>query len=387
MGVAIMIVLIVGLFYIAYHQSPLPPLSHNGSGGTTPPTTQSPSSTAASGNDSVALPLAPHGLFVAMFPGKADSTDYAAISQNLINNPIVDGADIFVVWAQVDKGPAANPKYDWAPVDKDMQAWIAAGKKVNLIVWAVSEGGAANIGTPSYVLASVPTVSCAYLNQEPVYWNPAYMSAYQKFMAALIEHYGTNPSVGYIRFGLGTGGETYLPCQKQLTASYGFSTQVWERYIFSMLDYEKSLNAPKWLVVGTNNLDPNSASPDYSFPDAVAARAEQDGIGIGNQGWQLSDISNFASGTPCNADWCGNFDTYFGHVPLYLQTLGKTDPANASPTGSLVNLMPFALHHHAQIFEIYYQDWFVGYDPNDPFYAQYHAAYQQALTAAHNAVD
>lgn len=334
----------------------------------------------------VADPGAPHGLFVAMFPSTYASGDYPAIQQYLVNNPTVSGADIFIEWSAVDKGPSANPQYDWSSVDADMQPWVAAGKTVNFIVWAVGDGGQ-NHFTPSYVLSTVNTVSCDNGDKGPypVYWQANYMTAYQKFMAAVVAQYGSDPSVGYIRFGIGQGGETSITCIPEFTSDYGLSASVWENYIFKMVDYEASLHSPKQIVVAANSL-PFGTTP-YEVADAVSAHAAADGIGFGNQGLQETDITNYNSGGVCNGDWCGNFNKFAGQVPLYLQTLYASTPsgvANVQPgtVGSLVDLVPFAITRHTQILELFYQDWLTAYDPNMPGYAEYHTAYQQMFTTA-----
>jgi hypothetical protein len=62
----------------------------------------------------VSVSSAPHGLFV-LAPGPS-SPLAGPVTQYLIGNPDVCGAAIFVSWQQVDRGPAANPRYDWSAV-------------------------------------------------------------------------------------------------------------------------------------------------------------------------------------------------------------------------------------------------------------------------------
>jgi hypothetical protein len=107
-----------------------------------------------------------------------------------------------------------------------------------------------------------------------------------------------------------------------------------------------------------------------------AARAVQDGIGIGSQGLQSSDLTNYPN---CTVDWCNLFNQYTGQVPLELQTLSQSDPSGAGATGSLVTLLPFAVQHHATIMELYWEDWLTGFDPN---FTGYDTAYASAIQAA-----
>ena len=322
---------------------------------------------------SVELPNAPHGLFVILFPG-AKVNDKAHL---LLHNPAVCGANFYIVWNQVDRGPSANPRYDWSSIDAQIAPWIAAGKKVNLIVWATTYNKNAS-ATPEYVFAKVPSVECPAFGHVPVFWNSEFLSSYQSFMAAVVTKFGANPSVGYIRFGLGAGGEIYPACM-YFMKDKGFSDSAWQKYIFDMLDYQKSLNSPKQLAVGLNAY---GNPPKLDFSAAVARRAVQDGIAIGNQGLSAEDVRNDAAGKPCMADWCRIFREARGRVPLVLQTLGPTRPDGGGDVGSLTDMLPFALNQRVQIFEIYLQDWLVAYDPNDPAYAQHHQQYQRVIEDA-----
>jgi len=126
-------------------------------------------------------------------------------------------------------------------------------------------------------------------------------------------------------------------------------------------------------MVSLNQL--STPSTDHALPDAVAARAVQDGIGFGNQGLQQGDVAEYQSTQTCGADWCRLFDTYQGKVPLELQTVFASDPDGSGQTGSLVSLMPFALQRHAQILEIYFVDWLTAFTPDYSNYTAYHASY------------
>ena len=321
----------------------------------------------------VAVPSAPHGLFVILFPGARLN----AQTNVLLHNPAVCGANFYVVWKEVDRGPAANPRYDWSSIDRQIAPWIAAKKRVNFIIWATTyqKGDSA---TPEYVFAKVPSVTCPAFGHVPVFWNPEFMGAYQSFMRATVDKWGKNPSVGYIRFGLGAGGEIYPACMHFL-GDQGFSDSTWQKYIFDMLDYQKTLNSPKQLAVGLNAYgDP----PHLDFSAAVAARAVQDGIAIGNQGLTASDPRDDASGKPCMADWCRIFRQMRGKVPLILQTGHPTEPDRSGEIGSLVDMLPFAVEQKVQVFELYPQDWLVAYDPFTPGYPRHHEEYQKVIEDA-----
>ena len=321
----------------------------------------------------VEVPNAPHGLFVLMFPGARVN----AQAKILLHNPTVCGANFYIVWNQVDRGPGANPRYDWSSIENQTAPWIAARKKVNLIVWATTYSKNAS-ATPDYVFAKVPSVTCPAFGHVPVFWHPEFMRSYQEFMTAVIQKFGTNPAVGYIRFGLGAGGEIYPACM-HFMREQGFSDSTWQKYIFDMLDYQKSLNSPKQLAVGLNAY---GEPPKLDFAAAVAERALKDGIAIGNQGLSAADARSDAAGKPCMADWCRIFRKARGKVPLILQTGHPTEPDRSGEIGSMVDILPFALSQRVQIFELYPQDWLVAYDPSAPGYPQHHQEYQRVLEEA-----
>src|SRR5579872_6478231 len=80
----------------------------------------------------LAVPDAPHGLFAIMFPNKQMQ---ARTTELLLHNPVVCGANFYLLWDQIDRGPKASPRYDWAEIDEHIAPWIAAGKRINFITW------------------------------------------------------------------------------------------------------------------------------------------------------------------------------------------------------------------------------------------------------------
>jgi hypothetical protein len=329
----------------------------------------------------VAAPSAPHGIFVLEFPGDSLTTVYDYI----LPQPQVCGGNLFVVWSKVDQG---NGVYNWSSVDSQIAPWTKAGKKANLIVWGVSYDK--NTATPNYVLndPDYQSVSCqvsGVTQTYPVYYSAVYKNDYKIFMKALMNKYGTDPNIGYIRFGFSQGGEVYPTCLSQMMSLSGYKTlaafdTAWESYITEMTQYEKTLQAGLSGHVAALLTDINQFGnpPQYSVTDWEAANAVSLGIGFGNQGLDLSDVENYQSGKPCGSDWCSMFKTYAGKVALEMQTIAASDPTNAAGgTGSMTVLLPFALSLHTQVFEVYVQDLQVAYDPTSQYYGQYSKAYQQ----------
>jgi hypothetical protein len=139
----------------------------------------------------------------------------AKADEFLLRNPVVCGANMYLIWNEIDRGPGANPRYDFSKVEAQMQPWIKAGKEVNLISWATAYGGQRRL-TPDYVFKQVQSVNCPNGGEVPVFWEEGFMDNYQQFMAAIVQNFGNTLAVGYIRFGLGLGGEAYPACMYAL---------------------------------------------------------------------------------------------------------------------------------------------------------------------------
>ncbi|HUO16660.1 MAG TPA: putative Ig domain-containing protein [Verrucomicrobiae bacterium] len=314
-----------------------------------------------------------------LFPPTSPYEDYYSDVQTyLTNNSLIAGVTMWVQWSSADAGPGSNPQYDFSTYDAQIAPWIAAGKKVNIVVWAVSDMPT-NTATPQYVLNNLGSSNITTCAGEkiPNYFSSAFQLPYEAFMAQVIKHYASNGSVGYIRMGLGRGGETFPApnfgtdsCTSVFENKWGWTTTTWTNYVDAMLNYEATLKSPKQLMVGLDSID------TYSMAEAEAATAISLKIAIGNEGMQMTDMTNYPH---CSADWCDLFDEYTGDVPLELQTIAVSSPENDPPVGSLVNLLPFAVSHHATILEIYTDDWLLAFDPNYPGNATYGAAYQETF--------
>jgi hypothetical protein len=338
-------------------------------------------------------------LNVLLFPGASADPHYADVATYLLTNPVVAGATIAVEWSSVD---ADGGYFDWSYPDNQINAWVNAGKKANLVIWAnadssnmtcgtvgqYGQNGTGNCSIPGYVwqalgASNYTTCDSQYgVQRMPNYFAPAFMTSYQNFIARVLQKYGSDPNIGYIRVGLGHGGES-IPvagwndldggCGQAFVNQWGLTIANWESYLGSMLQFESSKDAsgPQLMVGITPMGNPSDQVPDYLAPAAVALH-----IGFGSQGLEESDVNNCAHST---ANWCTLFSRYTGQVPLELQTIGQSCPNGGCPTGSLSTLVPFAVANHANIFEIYWQDWLTAFDPN---YPGYYPAYQTVLQQA-----
>jgi len=319
------------------------------------------------------------GMYVLQFPGQ----NLAPVTNYIMNQPAVRGGNIVIVWSSVDKGGGT---YDWSGVDTQIAAWAAIGKPVNLIVWPANYALPQQTGTPSYVTsaAGYQSISCSAFGPVPVWFGDTFKTYYKTFVAAVMSRYGSDPRVGYMRFGLSEGGESYPECVGGLMTAFNWTeaqlNTEWLAYIAEMTSYQASLPHTVQLVTALNQYGTVAQQHAYPLPtgqyavcDAEAANAVSLGMGFGTQGLQLSDVANYPS--PCNSDWCAAFANQTA-VPLYLQTYGVSSPAGLPPSGSLTTTLPFALSLGATVFEMFIQDWQVAYDPTSPNYSTYGATYR-----------
>jgi hypothetical protein len=308
------------------------------------------------------------------------SADYNAHTKLLV--PYVSGVNKLFQWSQVETSEGV---YDFSSVDTSLAPWIAAGKTVNLMTWATPDtvsGPIGNEATPAYIwnlLGPENYTEACNGQRMPNYLSPVWIARMKAFIKAVHDHYAGK--VGYIRIGLGHGGEaipiqgwlnTQIACG-QAYARWGTTTAAWTGYIKSMLAYEASLTGVQWMVTITPGGNPISTLPDY-----IAGVSASLGIGFGSQGFQASDLKGCETTT---ANWCNLFSQY-PEVQHELQTIGQTNPTGAGSVGALPALLSYGLEHGCTDFELYANDWLIAYDPSNPDYAAHHQAYAAAITDA-----
>gem|GEM_PF-6033604 len=333
--------------------------------------------------------------------------------QTIAGNSVIAGVNLAVPWSSVETSQGV---YDFSALDSQIAFYTTnyPGMKVNLMLIPISYSsngnnptGGVNYFTPQYVFSgtwasngqviaanggAVPppldVVSCSgYAGNAsvpnsgyPVVYEAPFYVAYQNFIAAVIQHYNSNSTIGYARFGLSVGDETDAYCTAETQALPAPNTfagaSTWEQYIGTMVSFEKSQNPKFQIMTSLNSLDTN---PGPTLPEFEANLAVSNGFGFGSNGWRASDIQASQTNGNCTSDWCALFDQYAGQVPLELQTATPSDPTNSdpnNPTGSLVNLIPTAVQNHATILEIALPDLYTAFDPgyNPGFYSAYNAS-------------
>jgi hypothetical protein len=255
-------------------------------------------------------------------------------------------------------------------------------KTINLI-FAAASGSSPNSATPAYVTgtgwagSSPPVDVCYCTNYEgnsgysnlgsncyntnhtlfdssgvPASWEFPFYNAYYQFAQLLSTYYSElspsgsaiTPYIGYIRFGLLTGGGTVVACPAPAM----------------------TLNAS---MFGGESFGTNGVVP-IQWADDIARIAIANGFGITAESLQSADLTDYAAALPCSNDWCNLFNLYYPFAPILgLQTVDVSNPScmtscASSLTGSLVTVLPFGTQHHARVFEIKYVDLLCAYDQN-----------------------
>jgi len=355
-------------------------------------------------------PVIPHGARVAVnalapfmtepsggCPGEGGTPGYCEFFEYVA--PHMNGISTFLVWREIDTGstPCVEGSKDnpcnWTSYDTQLAKYVAAGLEVNLIVVGVNEGGTSNDATPPYVftpsyassLGASPqdmvtcslwpggpsspvhgskTVSGVWNHDScystsgacsgstdttgfPVVYEKPYMTAYQGFIANVLQHYsargtgagpGLSSHIGYVRFGMTAGGENQLFCSTVWPGAKGLAAQPLsyskEAYLGSMADPSSGYVSAmvSWIhakdpSVGVliNSHSGPPADTDLTYADIEAELATSNHVGIGMEALGISDVYESSRGKPCNDDWCENFEQYAqAGVPLVLQTTQAT---------------------------------------------------------------
>jgi hypothetical protein len=351
----------------------------------------------------VAIPGGPHGIYVFE---NLDSFDYpyhpskngfspASPPSFLLDAPTVCGATVIVFWSAVDKGPDAGTQFDFSLIDSYIAPWVAAGKRVNLLIEEIRDAQptAPNDVTPGYVLDEVPQEACGDDDTPyPQFWNPTYEAAYASYIGAVMARYGNDKDIGYLRFGLGGGAEAEISCPD--IGDDGLTESIMESYV-STIESTIAKTTHTVPVVMPNASYATAKHENDGGLDNVRQLEVTTAIGYGfGLGTQTLSTGDMTDGGGCSATYCLGMAQGLGHVPLYAQTStycgGDSDggcdlgvpPDGNGNQGPLPVLLPFGESIGAQIFELYPQDLQVAYDSTFPANASYGASYQAALEAA-----
>ena len=117
-------------------------------------------------NPHVAVPSAPHGMYVWLYSLDAQRPLYLFQKYVIGKDPALCGVSAVVSWSDVEKSKGS---FDFSKVEQNLKPFVDAGLTVNLLFAAAGEGKD-NTATPHWVMAEVPKTFCGGVKL-PVYWN------------------------------------------------------------------------------------------------------------------------------------------------------------------------------------------------------------------------
>ena len=211
-------------------------------------------------------------------------------SADLATNLDLAGTNLVYYWSQIEP---QSGQYQWSVIDKDMQPWKAAGKKVMLRIataaWESWGKPWSKQATPQWVydlgVKSLTEKDGAVL---PQYWNPVFLQHYDALINAFAKRYDGDPAVAVVQMALGDGGETKVDTRRdnpkllKMWRAIGYTDEVWLSAMQHMIDsYHAAFRSTPLVIM-----------PDATFisghgglhAKVVLDYAVARGIGIQNNG-------------------------------------------------------------------------------------------------------
>lgn len=362
----------------------------------------------------VPAPNAPHGIYV-WNPYREGRVE-PEIERYVLGpgpkalDPDICGASIVVLWSNVEP---SKGHYDYSAIDEWVKPYVRVGLRVNLLFADASELCCKNTATPSWVFTqdNVPQVQCPNQPPYPNWLDSTFQSDYEAFMHAMVQHFSAgggapySANIGYIRFGIGAGAESYpghiesagarsTPClDAWARATPKFSYDAWLQYTLAIVRHLAREQTDKQVMISLNYVSTYGANrrDAYTYANAVAAVAAPNHVAMGvqNLGIKAGNVSVAAANVApraCNPKkqfvniyWCQAYTRHQGVVPLEFQPI--VSPIDPGPHDlTIAHLFQYGLANHAQIFEIYPQDWVFKDDPAK--YPSFSAATQADYNAA-----
>ena len=341
-------------------------------------------------NARVAVPSAPHGMFVWLYSLDAQRALNLFKKYVIGKDPSLCGASAVVSWSDVEKSKGS---FDFSKVEQNLKPFVDAGLTVNLLFSAAGEGDV-NTVTPDWVMAEVPATTCGGVKL-PVYWNPKYEADWSAFIRHAIGYFSHKSpiknQVGYMRFATGAGAEAVAPpgayggpCAKPLR-DLGYSYDVWKAHSLRILDAMASVPTPHQIMAALPQVP--GGKTIYDLPNAFAAAAAAKHVGFSFESLGVGNVA--APGAkpgqcqPAKLHWCAAYIKYAGVVPLAMQPITATQTTSSGRI-DISNLLQYALANKIQIFELYPGEWLEANGATDwqPFEPAKQAKYRAALDSA-----
>jgi len=378
------------------------------------------------GNDGhVADPAAPHGLYV-WNPYQVKGGMYEADMEQYVigkdqsgkpKDPNICGVSLLVEWSEVEKSKLV---FDWSKVISQAMPYVNAGLTVNLLFVDASETAGAsgtNTATPDWVFSTdgVAQINCNDSQPPyPNYMDPQYETDWEALIDAAVAEFSTSAAqggssitsqIGYMRFGIGAGTESYAAHMTGSSADAANCLAIWQAapaywtydnwvtHTRHIVNHMGSVNAhSKQLLIAMNEIPFGASDTIYSYPNAEAEVAANNGVGFGTENLGIGHVVDAGSSKPvqpCNPPdnngsiyWCEAFLRHVGVVPYEFQPIEAVADPDAGYNIDFSKLLQYGLMNNAQIFELYPQDWLEADGPAGLFSTGDQKTWKTALTNA-----
>jgi len=127
---------------------------------------------------------------------------YESSDDDLVkNNPYIIGAVRTIKWANYEKSDGV---YDWSALDRFIESWVKAGKKVALrMQWSTSgywKDPMSKAPTPAWVWDKGAKFAYHAPSETeiPLFWDPIYQKYALRFLSKVAERYDKNPNILFI---------------------------------------------------------------------------------------------------------------------------------------------------------------------------------------------
>ena len=296
-----------------------------------------------------------------------------ALEANVIGkDPTLCGVSLVILWSSAEPSKGS---FDWSGIATQAAPYLRAGLRVNLLFADASEVGSSDSATPAWVFSQdrVAKVQCPKQVPYPNFLDPKFERDWAAFIAAAVNKFGGDSSIGYMRFGIGAGVEAYpghmesknpRPCYNAWVKTAKWTYAKWLKHSLNVVDALARQGGHKQLMVAMNYIEDSPGV--YAYANSVSAAAAPRGIAFGTENLGIGHVAD--PGTkpgPCNPRakkvnlyWCQAFRRHAGKVPLEFQPIAATTPGSTQGYHLVIsNLLQYAIANKAQILELYPQEW------------------------------
>jgi len=211
------------------------------------------------------------------------------ITEN-IDSPYIIGSEVKWDWGELEP---VEGQFKWQEVDKFIETWAAAGKKVILKISTSQKQRL--FSTPEWVYKAGAKLVSAQAHDKfgdksetdralrtfpkanyPVYWDPVYLEKYNRFILALGKRYNGHPAIEMIQMGLGQNVGFSCGSFDELLDEYkkqGYSKDLWLATMLRITEFYRAAFPDTPLMVVTGPIESKWDDPDMErFCAAFAER-------------------------------------------------------------------------------------------------------------------